>query len=391
MLVLPEELESVIVSLEKQQPLPAAALTALAHWRLACGDARRAARWHRWSLETPDPEQVRSELRQLLLLLEQPQLAQRLGGYEGWDGVLLSLENEQISQATQLQKLALNRGIAIQTSMALRVAALWQQRENSKAALELIEPIAERINTSVLCNAVAHLHEQGQAAKTAATWWDRSLKLDPFQPAVLMQRCRNALSLHQPGLAFHMAQTLLELDQHHIVGQELRVEALGRLGARSSLRLALTPLVRQRRARYRQQAQTLQRWWRPRRRRQQHWRMQQPLLALGPPRPLPPQALQGCRQVALLGSRDGFELQGALPQEEHPGEIWNLASPEPLCSQRNLQRLLPTGWNLRSWPEWQPEQHNNLDALVIADPKLPIPPDPPARVLHWTSGWRTLG
>ena len=43
------------------------------------------------------------------------------------------------------------------------------------------------------------------------------------------------------------------------------------------------------------------------------------------------------------------------------------------------------------WPEWQPEQHNNLDALVIADPKLPIPPDPPARVLHWTSGWRTLG
>lgn len=388
---LPQELLGLIECLEDQQPLPSTAIAAIARWRLACGDARGAALWHRWSLHTPEHERLRLELFQLLLLLEEPDLAQRIGCDQGWEGVLLTLEQEQVEQARKLQGLALKSGIAIKTATALRLAALWQQRGDSQAALELLEPMAAKSTTTGLCNAVAHLHEQAQAPAAAAPWWDRSLQIDLRQPAVLIQRSRNALAMQDPDLAFHLAQTLLELDRHHVVGQELRVEALTLLGARSSQRLALVPLVRQKRDRYRHQAQTLQRWWQPRRRRQQHWRHQQPLLALGPPRPLPQQVLAGCRQVGLLGSRDGLELQDALAAADSPGVLWDIRSREPLCSMRNIKRLLPSCWQLRHWPAWQPEEHGTLDALVIADPKLPIPAGAPLRVLHWQNGWRFVG
>jgi hypothetical protein len=62
--------------------------------------------------------------------------------------------------------------------------------------------------------------------------------------------------------------------------------------------------------------------------------------------------------------------------------VWHLASREPVVCQRNLERLLPPGWQLRRWPRWQPELHSALDALVIADRRIGIPPQAPALVLY---------
>lgn len=384
---LPPELDSLISQLEVQAAPDPAQLEAIASWRLACGDGRGAARWRRWSLAPPDPNAIREALRPLLLLLEQPQLASRLGQGQGWEAVLVALEHQQLQQARQLQQQALAAQQPLQAAMTLRLAGLWQQCGDLQPALDLLEPMAHAGASASLVNAIAHLHEQRQAPASAAPWWDRSLTVDPRQPAVLMQRSRNALALNEPALAFQLAQTLIELDPGHAVAQELRVEALERLGARASQRLALAPLVRQGRVRYLQQAQALAAWWAPRRRRQLQWRDHTPVQALGPRRPLPDQAVAGCRQIGLLGSRDGLELQSCFQAAASTGVVWDLGSREPLCSQRNLRHLLPAGWELRPWHRWQPEHHGRLDVLVISDPRLGLPAAQPERVLIWQNGW----
>ena len=86
-----------------------------------------------------------------------------------------------------------------------------------------------------------------------------------------------------------------------------------------------------------------------------------------------------------MGSRDGLELIGALADVGKAGVVWHIASREPLLCERNLQRLLPDGWQLRRWPRWQPTVHGALDALVIADRQLSIPEQAPALVLRATA------
>ena len=364
-------------------------LEAISRWRLACGDGRGAARWHRWSLEPPHANALRQPLEELALLLGQPQLAAQLGTTHGWGAVLLALNNGDPGEALERQQAAIAAEAVIEADLGLRLAGMWQRHGQAEPALALLQAIAAQAATPALCNAIAHLHEQQQQPAAAAPWWDHSLSLDPSQPAVLMQRSRNALALEDPALAFHLAQALHERDRTHAVALELRVEALQQLGATASLRLALAPLVRQGRERYQQQARALDRWWRPRRRRQQQWRHQLteplqrlPLQLLQPPRPLLSPSLAPCRSIGVLGSRDGLELAGLLAAADQPGVVWNLASREPLLSARNLQQLLPAGWQLRRWPRWQPELHGPLEALVIADRRLPTPPQAPDQVLR---------
>jgi tetratricopeptide (TPR) repeat protein len=375
------ELEAVVEAAAAGQAPDPDQLAAIARWRLGCGDGRGAARWHRWSLEAPPPATLRSELETLLLLLKLPQLAAKLGQQQGWAAVLLALDAGHPELALRHQQSAIAAAAPLEVSLCLRLASLWQQEQRPEPALELLQAIAVQAATPALCNAIAHLLEQQHQPQQAATWWDHSLSLDPRQPAALMQRSRNALAQGDAALGCHLAMVLLELDSRHAVAQELQVEALCALGAHASRRLALAPLVRQRRERYLQQARTLKAWWRPRRRRQAGWR-QPPLQALGPPRPLPASALAGCSCIGLLSSRDGLELVDALSEAGGTGVVWNLSSPEPLVCHRNLQRLLPDGWQLRRWPRWQPELHGALDALVIADRRLSVPPLAPALVLR---------
>lgn len=364
-------------------------LEAISRWRLACGDGRGAARWHRWSLEPPHANALRQPLEELALLLGQPQLAAQLGTKQGWGAVLLALENGDPGEALERQQAAVAAEAVIEASLGLRLAGLWQQHSRTEPALALLQAIAAQAATPALCNAIAHLHEQQQQPAAAAPWWDLSLSLDPSQPAVLMQRSRNALAVEDPALAFHLAQALHERDTKHAVALELRVEALQQLGASASLRLALAPLVRQGRERYRRQAHALAGWWRPRRRRQRHWRNQlpepiteHPVLLLSPAGQIPASNLAGCACIALLGSRDGMELAGSLTASNTSGVVWDLASREPLLSQRNLELFLPPGWQIRRWPRWQPELHGRPDALVIANRRLSPPAQAPDRVLR---------
>ena len=380
----PPELEALVEAVAAEQTPDPDQLAAIARWRLGCGDGRRAARWHRWSLEPPPRARLRSELEPLLLLLNSPQLAARLGHQQGWGAVLMALDSGDPEQARRSQQAAIAAEAPIEVPLCLRLASLWQQQQQPEPALELLQAIAAQAATPALCNAIAHLLEQQHQAAEAAPWWDHSLSLDPHQPAALMQRSRNALAQGDAALGCHLAMALLELDPRHAVAQELRVEALEALGAHASRRAALAPLVRQGRQRYRQQAETLGAWWRPRRRRQARWREHggEPLQALGPPRLLPAAALAGCRCIGLLRSRDGLELRGALAEAASNGVVWHLASREPVVCQPNLERLLPPGWQLRRWPRWQPEVHGALDALVIADRRCSVPPQAPALVLH---------
>jgi hypothetical protein len=380
----PPELEALLDAAAAEQTPNPDQLAAIARWRLSCGDGRSSARWHRWSLETPPPATLRSELETLLLLLKLPQLAAKLGHPQGWCGVLLALDAGNPELALRCQRSTIAAAAPIEVSLCLRLASLWQEQKRAEPALELLQAMAAQAATPTLCNAIAHLFEQQHQPERAALWWDHSLGLDPCQPAALIQRSRNALAQGDAALSCHLAMVLLELDPHHAVAQELQVESLGALGAHASQRLALAPLVRQRRQRYIEQARTTEAWWRPRRRRQSRWRQHfaGSLQALGPLRPLPRAALAGCSRIGLLSSRDGLELVDALGEADTPGVIWNLSSLEPLVCHRNLQRLLPNGWQLQRWPRWQPELHGALNALVIADRRLSVPPQAPDLVLR---------
>jgi hypothetical protein len=381
-----EQLVNAIATGHEPEPIH---FESIACWRLSCGDGRGAARWQRWSLQRPHAAELSTALEGLTLVLGRPDLAARISDRGGWGAVLLAVDQGDTERALDLQKAAIASSRPIDPKLLQRLASRWQQVGQAEPALELLKAIPMQAATPALCNAIAHLLEHQHRFADAALWWDHSLAIDRLQPAALMQRSRNALQLKDPKLAFHLAQALYELDPDHPVGLELRVEALECLGALASVRLALAPLVRQGRERYRQQARAVTGWWHPRRRRQHRWRQQLPdgfkqlpLQPISPPRPLPTSGLADCRRIGLLASRDGIELAGALSEAGDSGVLWHLASREPLLCERNLSLLIPSGWQLRRWPHWQPELHGPLDALVIADPGLSAPIEAPERVLR---------
>ena len=371
-------------------------LAAIARWRLACGDGRGAGRLQRWSLEAPSTSVLREQLRDQLLEWQQPDLAARLGTEQGWAAVRLALEQHQREQAREHQAQAIEAGEPITLAASLQLASLWQRQGEHQPALDLLLAIAavQPEHSPGLCNAIAHLQEQLRQPAAAAPWWDRSLRLDPQQPAALIQRSRNALALGDPALAFQLAEALHQIDPTHPVAQEQRVEALDQLQAPASLRLALAPLVRSRRQRYRVQARRLHPWWAALRRQQAEWRpaASPPVIALAPARPVPATLLRGCSQLALLGSADGLELAESLSEAAPEGVVWLLESPEPLCALRNLRRLLPVGWEVQIWPRWAPQLHGALDLLIEASvAPLPSRPEASPRRLQWQEGqWHPI-
>lgn len=360
-----KRLDALINALENEMHPTREDFAAIARWRLGCGDAKAAARWQRWALNPPPPLQLKTALGHLLLLTQQTQLADRLGSHQGWYKVLLALEKQQPEEARAAQDQAIRENLELDPNLRLQIAALWQQAGEAQSSLDLLLPVAKTLPTTTLCNAVAHLYEQNLADETSAFWWDRSLALDPCQPAVMIERSRNALRLNDPYLALQLSQQLLAIESEHIVAQELQVEALLQLDAPASVRLALIPLVKQGRERYLQQASELAAWWRPRRKLQRSWRQSAPLIALAQPRPIPAKALEGCHNVGLISSNDGLELLGSTERLAPEGTLWNLNSSEPLCSHRNLQMLLPSTWQVHTERIREPTKYHNLDALFI--------------------------
>ena len=389
MISLPRELTALVEALAAgATDASPEQLAAIARWRLACGDGRAAGRWQRWSLEPPPAHSLRQQLRDQLLEWQQPELAAQLGAEPGWGGVRFALETQQADRARDLQEQAIAAGEPISLAASLQLASLWQRQAEPQPALALLLAIAaaQPQHSAALCNAIAHLQEQLNQPAQAAPWWDRSLQLDPRQPPVLIQRSRNALALADPALAFQLAEALHQLDPSHPVAQELRVEALAQLQAPASLRLALVPLVRAGRERYRQQARQLAPAWAPLRRQQALWRPASAprVVALAPPRPVPAVLLSGCSRLGLLGSSDGLELAQALSEAAPQGVLWLLESPEPLCALHNLRLLLPAGWELQIWPRWAPQLHGALELLIEAGSSPPAGrTEAPERRLHW--------
>ena len=182
---LPESIAAVLESLVSAGQPTAQQLMAVARWRLACGDGRGAARWQRWSVEAPDPAALQAALRHLLLLLGEPKLAARLGDAEGWPAVLQALQHGQPEQALALQRQASQEGTPIDLALSRELAALWQRQGHPREAIPLLLGIARQATTPPICNCIANLYEQLGEPAEAAPWWDRSLQLDPGQPAAL--------------------------------------------------------------------------------------------------------------------------------------------------------------------------------------------------------------
>ena len=388
---LPPELLALIETIERGQPVDPALLSALSRWRLACGDARAAARWQRWSLQPPEHDSLREALRQMLLWLERPDLIRRLGAVEGWNAVALALEQQNPTLGLALQERALANSEPPDSRLTLLLAGQWQQQGEPEAALALLELLASHHPSPALFNAIAHQLDQLQRHNEAAPWWDRSLVLEPNQLPAQIARTRNALHQNKPEVAVQLAQRVLQRDPTHSIGLELQLSALEQLGAKASMRQTLVPLLQQARNQHVHRTQELQAWWKPRRRRQKAWRQALPAelqnipkLLLAPPRPIPPHVLAGCSAVALFDSRDGLELVGGFALAAPRGVLWNIASREPLCSQANLQRLLPSGWELRS--EGNAEQGSDpiLEVLITAG-KRPGPELRHQEMASW--GW----
>ena len=399
--LLPPQLLALIDTIERGEPVDPALLSALSRWRLACGDARAAARWQRWSLQPPDQGSLREALRQILIWLERPDLMHRLGAVEGWNAVALALEQHNPTLGLELQERALANGEPPEPRLTLLLAGQWQQQGQPEAALALLELLAMQHSSPALFNAIAHQLDQLQRHNQAAPWWDRSLALEPNQLPALIARTRNALRQNTPHVAMQLSQRVLQRDPTHTIGLELRLSALQQLGAKASMRQALVPLLQQDRNQNIHRTQELQAWWKPRRRRQKTWRQAIPAelqnipkLLLAPPKPIPPQLLSGCSAIALAGSRDGLELVGAFRLAAPQGVLWDIASREPLCSQANLQRLIPAGWELRVAGNVDRERHESLEAVIRArgwsGPELR---DEGAAIWAWSKrrqGWESV-
>ena len=121
----PPELEALVETVAAEQAPDPDQLAAIARWRLGCGDGRSAARWHRWSLQPPAPARLRSELEPLLLLLNSPQLAARLGQQQGWGAVLLAPDSGDPKPARRSQQAAHPKEPPTHASPYLPLATPW--------------------------------------------------------------------------------------------------------------------------------------------------------------------------------------------------------------------------------------------------------------------------
>lgn len=126
-------------------------LTALARWRLACGDLQTAAQWHRAALPPHDLPAIRSDVQIWLRCNGQVALAARLSPGQGtprWTQLLRQLRLGHYNRASQLQRQLVEQGQlgtghndAAAPSTALRLLLIWDwlQAGRDTEALEMFE------------------------------------------------------------------------------------------------------------------------------------------------------------------------------------------------------------------------------------------------------------
>lgn len=174
-------------------------LTALARWRLACGDLQTAAQWHRAALPPHDLPAIRRDVQIWLRYNGHAALAARLSeGHPGettprWSQLLRQLRLGHYNRASQLQRQLVEQGQlgtghndAAAPSTALRLLLIWDwlQAGRDTEALEMlelqaVEPLRpEHCCQADLAAAIAWLLRLHDPSASAA-WEQESQRLDP--------------------------------------------------------------------------------------------------------------------------------------------------------------------------------------------------------------------
>ena len=334
----------------------------VARWRRACGDAEGAATWQTWSLIPPEREELKRNLSQLWLNLDETELAAQVLDDESgrqddsWEKLTLLLKQANLSEATALQKKLLRNppDLGIQTLLALVEA--WKQAQQPQQALDLLQPMLLRIQqrneipTAPVCNTVAKFLDDLKRFDEGEQWWLRSHRSQPQQTWPLMRLARHALRKQQFPIVVHYSTEVLNREPNHRFAPDLQCKGLIGMGASKSL--ALT------------QGET-------------------------PPQPKPdphfelpkPEIWLQCRQLALVGFSEATLVEHwfqALAEETStslttqsipklPLKLWMIASPDPLWLRHQVEMLRSTldqAIDIEQWPAWDPQRHGSAQLTL---------------------------
>ena len=332
----------------------------VARWRRACGDAEGAATWQTWSLVSPEREELKRNLSQLWLNLDEIELAaQALEGASGrqpcsWEQLTLLLKQTKLSEATALQKKLLSNppDLSIQTLLAL--VESWKQAEQPQQALDLLQPMLLRVQqqgeipSAPVCNTVAQLLDELKRFEEGEQWWLRSHRSQPQQTWPLMRLARHALRKKQFPIVVHYSREVLNREPMHRFAPDLQNKGLVGMGASKSLAL---------------------------------------MRGETPPQPKPdphfpypePELWHQCRQLALVGFSEATLVERwfqALAEEtsatnpstpQLPLKLWLIASPDPLWLQQEVDRLRSTldqAIDIEQWPAWDPQRHGSAQLTL---------------------------
>ncbi len=332
----------------------------VARWRMACGDADGAATWQTWSLMPPEREELKRNLSQLWLNLDEPALAaQILGDASGrqddsWEQLTLLLKQAKLSEATALQKKLLSNPPDLSIQILLALVESWKQAEQPQQALDLLQPMLLRIHqrneipSTPVCNTVAQLLDELKRFDEAEQWWLRSHRSQPHHTWPLMRLARHALRKKEFPIVFHYSTEVLNREPDHRFAPDLQHKGLAGMGASKSLAMI--------------QGET-------------------------PPQPKPdphfqppePELWHQCRQLALVGFSEATLIEHwfkALAEEtsatnpsapQLPLKLWLIASPDPLWLRHQVEALLSTlnqTIDIEQWPAWDLQRHGSAQLIV---------------------------
>ena len=332
----------------------------VARWRRACGDADGAATWQTWSLMPPEREELKRNLSQLWLNLDEPALAaQILGDASGrqddsWEQLTLLLKQAKLSEATALQKKLLSNPPDLSIQILLALVESWKQAEQPQQALDLLQPMLLRIQqrneipTAPVCNTVAKLLDDLKRFDEGEQWWLRSHRSQPRQTWPLMRLARHALRKQQFPVVVHYSTEVLNREPDHCFAPDLQSKGLIGMGASKSLAL---------------------------------------MRGETPPKPKPdphfqcpePELWHQCRQLALVGFSEANlverwfqalaeETSATIPSTPQlPLKLWLVASPDPLWLQREVDKLRPSldqAIDIDQWPSWDHQRHGSAQLTL---------------------------
>lgn len=354
----PADLDQALIDLEADAPAPSA-FERVARWRRACGDAESAAEWQTWSLLPPEQADLRTALAECWRRLGRFEQAARLLNAQApsWHQLILVLQQHDVPEALGLQSQLLQDPPPLEIEHLLELVSVWRDHNQPEPALELLQRLAAHQGggpsrfPSPLANACADLLEQLHRYDEAASWWEHSLRLDPWQNWPMMRLAHHSLRQHHPAICVHYCRTVLERDPQHRWAPGVLHQGLEQLGARQSLLLLSDPSV---------------------------------TVAPAP-------ACDGWSEANILDLRcvGLFAMEAPLgldvlmetwlqTHEPHQSlELWLIASPEPLWLRAAVDQQLRTldcqrRINVKEWPRWDANRWPSL-SLLLLPPQCPTP------------------